>query len=64
MVSLQIDPHAGMLHDAVVQWGYGVNKTLEEGGRVDDGLAVTKNIINLTYEGRFIVKDSAKDLNS
>ena len=39
------------VHDAVLLWAYGVNKTLEEGFSPDDGRAVTKNIINSTIQG-------------
>lgn len=41
----------GRVHDAVLAWAYGVNKTLAFGGRPDDGLVVTSNIFNLTFEG-------------
>ena len=40
-----------MVHDAVLLWAYGVNKTLEQGGSADDGFAVSKNIINTTFDG-------------
>ena len=40
-----------MVHDAVLMWAYGVNKTLEQGFPPDDGLKVTENIFNLTFEG-------------
>lgn len=41
----------GMVHDAVLAWAYGVNKTLEQGYPPNDGLRVTQNIFNLTFEG-------------
>ena len=40
-----------MVHDAVLQWAYGVNKTLEQGYPPDDGFRITQNIINMTFEG-------------
>ncbi len=40
-----------MIHDAVLQWAYGVNKTLEQGFPPDHGLRVTQNIFNLRFEG-------------
>ena len=43
--------NAGYLHDAVLQWAYGVNKTIEQGYPPDDGFRITQNIINMTYEG-------------
>ena len=46
-----IYPVLGNLHDAVLMWAYAVNKTLEEGGSEDDGISITKNIINSTFEG-------------
>ncbi len=39
------------MHDAVLQWAYGVNKTLEQGYQPDDGERVTQNILNLQFEG-------------
>ncbi len=42
---------AGMIHDSMLQWAYGVNKTLEQGYPPDDGFKVTQNIINMTFEG-------------
>ena len=41
----------GLVHDAVLQWAYGVNTTVEQGFPPDDGLKVTENIINMTFEG-------------
>lgn len=32
-------------------WAYGVNKTLEQGGAVDDGYAITDNIFGMSFEG-------------
>ena len=46
--------YAGFLADAVIMWATGVNRTLAEGGSVLDGLAITKNILNLTTEGKLI----------
>ncbi len=42
---------AGMIHDSMLQWAYGVNKTLEQGYPPDDGFKITQNIINMTFEG-------------
>ena len=47
----QVDVHAGMLHDAVLAWAYGVNATLAQGGRADDGVSVAGNIFNSMFEG-------------
>ena len=41
----------GLLHDAVLIWAYGVNRTLEEGGVPDDGINITKNVFNLYFDG-------------
>ena len=41
----------GFLHDAILQWAYGVNKSLQQGHPPDDGFSITKNIINMTFEG-------------
>ncbi len=41
----------GSLHDAVLQWAYGVNKTLEQGYSPNNGLKVTENIFNLVFSG-------------
>ena len=41
----------GHVHDAVLQWAYGVNKSLEEGNSPDDGFIITQNIFNLVFEG-------------
>ncbi len=40
-----------MIHDAVLQWAYGVNKTLQQGYGVNDGFMITNNIINMTFQG-------------
>ena len=40
-----------MVHDAVLMWAYGVNKTLEEGGAPDDGYAIANNIFNMSFQG-------------
>ena len=42
---------AGYIHDAVLQWAHGVNRTLEQGFPPDDGIRVTQNIFNLTFDG-------------
>ena len=39
------------IHDAVLQWAYGVNKTVEQGYSPDDGFRITQNILNLQFEG-------------
>ena len=43
--------HAGFVHDAVLQWAYGVNKTLEQGFAPDDGFKITENIFNMQFDG-------------
>ena len=40
-----------LVYDAVLLWAYGVNKTLEQGYSPNDGLRVTQNIFNMTFEG-------------
>ena len=40
-----------MVHDAVLQWAYGVNKSLTQGLPPDDGYQITQNIFNSTFEG-------------
>lgn len=40
-----------MVHDAVLLWAYGLNKSLEEGYAADDGISITKNIINMSFPG-------------
>lgn len=54
LTCLQVDAHAGMLHDALLMWAYGVNKTLQQGAAANDGINVTRNIFNLTFEGTFL----------
>ena len=50
---LQVDIHAGLLHDAILAWAYGVNKTIgADLSKVDNGRAITSNIINMTFNGR------------
>lgn len=41
----------GLIHDSVLMWAYGVNKTLENGNSPYDGVKVTENIYNLTFTG-------------
>ena len=41
----------GNIHDAVLQWAYGVNRTLQQGYGPDNGFQVTKNILNYEFEG-------------
>ena len=41
----------GMVHDAVLMWGYGVNKTVEQGHNPSDGIKVSENIFNLIFDG-------------
>ncbi len=41
----------GFVNDAVLQWAYGVNKTLEQGHPPNDGFKVTQNIFNMTFVG-------------
>ena len=50
-VTPDVNVISGFLYDAVLMWAYGVNITLEEGGAPDDGLAITRNIINNTFDG-------------
>ena len=40
-----------MIHDSVLLWAYGVNKTLEQGGAPDDGEHVAGNIFNSSIRG-------------
>ena len=42
---------AGHVHDAVLLWAYGVNKTVEQGYAPDDGFRVTSNIFNMVFDG-------------
>ena len=48
---MQVDAHAGLLHDAILQWAIGLNLTLAEGGSPYDGMHISQNIINLTFSG-------------
>ena len=41
----------GLVHDAVLMWAYGVNRTLERGGAPDDGETIASNIFNLSFQG-------------
>ena len=41
----------GLVHDAVLIWAYGVNRTLEQGGAPDDGVNISKNIFNTRFNG-------------
>ena len=38
--------NVGYIHDAVLMWAYGVNKTLDKGATLDDGAEVANNIFN------------------
>ena len=40
-----------MVHDAVLAWAYGVNKTVQSGFAPNDGIKVTENINSLEFEG-------------
>lgn len=40
-----------MIHDAVLIWAYGMNKTLAKGYLPEDGLQVMQNIFSLDFEG-------------
>ncbi len=51
IININVFVFLGFIHDAVLLWAYGVNKTLEEGYPPDDGFRITKNIINMTFEG-------------
>ncbi len=42
---------SAFVHDAVLQWAYGVNKSMEQGYPPDDGFRVTQNIFNMEFEG-------------
>ena len=53
LVLMAFDLISVMLHDAILLWAYGVNKTLAQGYRPNDGLKVTENIINMTFQGKF-----------
>ena len=39
------------VYDAVLLWAYGVNLTLEQRYAPDNGIQITKNIFNLTFDG-------------
>ena len=49
-----MDAHAGLLHDAILQWAIGVNLTLSQGYPANDGTRVSQNIFNLTFSGWLI----------
>ena len=40
-----------LAHDAVLVWAHGVNKTIEQGYLLNDGIRVVKNIFNSTFTG-------------
>ena len=42
---------AGQIHDSILLWAYGVNRTLQQGFSPDDGAKIFQNVINLTFEG-------------
>ena len=41
----------GSVHDAVLIWAYGVNRTLERGGAPDDGESITRNLFDFVIDG-------------
>ena len=41
----------GLIHDSVLMWAYGVNRTLERGGAPDDGERIANNIFNFSFHG-------------
>ena len=43
---LQVDVHAGFLHDAVLMWAYAMNMSLAAGEDGTNGLDVNARIIN------------------
>lgn len=45
--------YSGELHDAVLLWAYGVNRTVERGFSPDDGTEITNSVINTTIQGAF-----------
>ena len=47
----QLFVFAGLVHDAVLAWAHGVNKTLEQGYAPNDGYVIIENIFNSTFEG-------------
>ncbi len=44
-------PVVGFIHDAVLQWAYGVNKTLQQEYPPNDGVRITMNILNTSFKG-------------
>ena len=42
-----------MLHDAVLMWALGVNKTINDFGvaHLDNGTAITSNLLGYTFQG-------------
>ena len=41
----------GFIHDAVLIWAYGVNRTIERGGAPDDGAGISNNSFNTNFDG-------------
>lgn len=44
----------GAFHDAVILYALALNETLEAGGNVSDGMAITRRMWNRTFEGRLV----------
>ncbi len=39
------------LHDSVLLWAYGVNRTVERGFPPDDGVEITRSVVRTTFQG-------------
>ena len=54
----QVDVHAGMLHDAVLMWGFGVEAQLNKsnsGVQIDHGVEIRKSIVNSNIPGKLLL---------
>ncbi|BFZ14046.1 hypothetical protein BsWGS_17085 [Bradybaena similaris] len=47
----EVNSFVGAFHDAVILYALALNETIEAGGNVSDGLAITRRMWNRTFEG-------------
>ncbi|PIK45064.1 hypothetical protein BSL78_18050 [Apostichopus japonicus] len=61
----EVDVHAGPLFDAVLMYANALQKTLDEGYTIEDGLRIAQNMRDLNFEGidRMVYIDENGDRN-
>jgi hypothetical protein len=44
--------YSAYLHDAILLYAHGLNKTLSQGGNYTDGRAITQNMFGMEFLGK------------